>query len=733
VCIEGVVLSMPRKQAAPAFNPMRMMPSGDRSRLEIQLTALRDGTRWQPVSGRAMLFIASSPPEVYSGDRIQCFAKLSTLPCQWNPGGFDSAAYFRGSGIRCSLSADSPQAISVIETGRWYGLGSFLDKVRAHGNRLFETYLDPRCAEMAEGVLLGEREQIDPERVETFMATGTIHLLVIAGLHLGILAGAMFWLVRRMHLPRKWAAFSVGLTIVLYAFLVDSGPPVVRATVLVLIACIALQLGLRPLGFNSLATAALVVLAINPTHLFHVGAQLSFLSVAGLVWFAPRLLKLNAGHERDDDSHEHAGHWSLRVLRTVFYRLLQMILISATIWLLTMPLVMARFHLCTPIAVLVNAVVWLPMAMALISGFALLVVGGVSSLLATLCGTLCNINLWTLEWCVATARNIPLGHFWVSGPADWWLLGFYGGLGILAASPKLRSRRVVCFTLLASWIGIGFLPHALRSHPDQLDCTFVAVGHGGATILELPSGKTMLYDAGRFGNPTSGVQAISSVLWDHGIQRLDAVFLSHADADHFNALPGLLERFAVQTIFVSPGMFKDPYLFKDRSMAVVALLAAIERAQVPIRELRAGDRLWENEACTIDVLHPPGNGIAGNTNANSLVLSVTYQNRQILLPGDLESPGLQNLLATQPRHCEVLMAPHHGSRQSNSPELARWCTPRWVVFSDDGRWNLPEIDATYQATGAKTFHTNDSGAIQVQISSKGVFVSPFVAIPTRAQ
>ena len=119
------------------------------------------------------------------------------------------------------------------------------------------------------------------------MATGTIHLLVIAGLHLGILAGALFWLLRRTSLPRGWVAGLVAAATVFYMLLVDAGPPVVRATVLVLVACAAVYWGRRPLSFNSLAAAALVVLVINPSHLFHVGAQLSFLSVAGLMWYIP--------------------------------------------------------------------------------------------------------------------------------------------------------------------------------------------------------------------------------------------------------------------------------------------------------------------------------------------------------------------------------------------------------------------------------------------------------------
>ena len=120
------------------------------------------------------------------------------------------------------------------------------------------------------------------------MATGVVHLLVIAGLHIGILAAAVWWLVRRSRLSRGWSAALVSSAALVYMLLVDAGPSVVRATVLVVVMCAAWYFGRYPVSFNSLAAAALIVLVLNPSHLFHAGAQLSFLSVAGIIWFAPK-------------------------------------------------------------------------------------------------------------------------------------------------------------------------------------------------------------------------------------------------------------------------------------------------------------------------------------------------------------------------------------------------------------------------------------------------------------
>ncbi len=149
---------------------------------------------------------------------------------------------------------------------------------------------------MAAAVLLGAREQLEPDRIEAFVETGTIHLLVIAGLHLGILAGAVLLLAGR--LPIRAALGTAGRGGVRGPLHApgrcpaagrpghgDGGGDVRRGL-----------LGRRPLGFNSLAAAALVVLAVNPAELFRAGAQLSFLCVAGLIWWGPRWIR-SAGRQ----------------------------------------------------------------------------------------------------------------------------------------------------------------------------------------------------------------------------------------------------------------------------------------------------------------------------------------------------------------------------------------------------------------------------------------------------
>jgi competence protein ComEC len=92
------------------------------------------------------------------------------------------------------------------------------------------------------------------------------------------------------------------------------------------------------------------------------------------------------------------------------------------------------------------------------------------------------------------------------------------------------------------------------------------------------------------------------------------------------------------------------------------------------------------------------------------------------MPGDIEGQGMNDLLAEDPLPCTVLLAPHHGSRQSNSPALAAWCKPQWIVLSGDGRWSTPETDATYNAVGGQTLHTYLDGAITFIFDGKDMKV-----------
>ncbi|MGA2257435.1 MAG: ComEC/Rec2 family competence protein, partial [Thermoguttaceae bacterium] len=563
VCIEAVALQTPRVIPQPEFNPLRSPRSGDEIHFEVELRAIRDGDQWHTASGRAAMIVEGLVPDLAAGDRFHAFAHLLPPEHALNPGEVDRALRDRGRRITSHLRVNYPEAISMVSAGFAYSPWRLLESLRLRGQQVFSHYLRPQQANLAAAVLLGLRDQLDPEETEAFQLTGTIHLLVIAGLHLGILAGFAGVVLRRL-LPWRLGLPAAAAFTIFYMLLVDAEPPVVRATVLIVVAYGAIYFGRRRVGFNVLALAGLFVLAMNPVDLFNVGPQLSFLCVAGLMAMAPLWMAAAPGPDPPDTKQppaespwrkrvsrwlprwilpepqpaaierllEQERPWLIRMLWLLGRGVRRLTLVSGAIWLLTLPLVMARFHIFNPIAVLINTFVWLPMAGALVSGLALLLCSMIPGPLATGCAVLCNWQLGAIEWLVRFGQHMPYGHNWVPGPAEWWLIGLYGGLAVLTAFPRLRPPVRWRLALLGAWTAAGVVIPWWTADRHALRCTFLSVGHGESIVLELPDGRTVLYDAGRLSAPTSCCRIISGYLWWRGITHIDAVVLSHADTDH---------------------------------------------------------------------------------------------------------------------------------------------------------------------------------------------------------
>ncbi|HEY3395155.1 MAG TPA: ComEC/Rec2 family competence protein, partial [Lacipirellulaceae bacterium] len=577
-------------------------------------------------------------------------------------------------------------------------------------------HVGPQHAALAAAILLGAREGLHYDQTEPYLVTGTIHVLVVSGVNVAILAVGLLGLMRMGWISRRTGLAIIIAVVVGYALVAEVQPPVVRAAVLGVLICIAAWSGRRGVGFNSLACAAIIVLAINPADLFRPGPQLSFLAVATLIWVGTLYLR-RAQHTADrlDQMLAAARPWYLRSSIGALKWTGWLFVTSFAVWLATLPLVLSQFHVASPIAVLISPAVWLCAIVAMWSGFVLLVGGWLIPILGPLCGAICSASLGGLEYVVGWAEAVPAGHFWAPGPAWWWLVGFYAML----VAAMLRGRALAPprwqVAALCAWILVGLVPPLWRSASREgIECSFVAVGHGTCVVLEMPTGETLLYDAGALGSPEYAMQTIASYLWHRGIMRIDGLVISHADVDHYNAVPGLLERFRVGTVYVSPVMF-DGFSDQGALGGPDVLRQAIRRAGVPLREVWAGDRLRIGRDLAIEVLHPPRNGVIGNDNANSITLAVEYRGRRVLLPGDLESPGLEDVIAEQPYNCDVVLAPHHGSRFSDPPGFAAWSTPEWVVISGGRGDDVVPVIATYENEGAYVVRTHDTGLVKFTI------------------
>jgi competence protein ComEC len=731
VCIEAIALDPPEPMPVPPMTPLRAIPLGDRSRINLRVVAIRDETVWRAAAGNCQLIISGGSPRVGAGDRLRVFGRLRRLAPPLNPGQFDYAWHARGDRRLVSLNSGAMEGVSVVDQGSNWSARSLLAEARHVARRIVDRSVGPDRAELAAAILLGDRSGLSRDETEPYLVTGTIHLLVVSGMNVAILAMGLHVLARWGWIERrKGMAIIIGI-VAAYALVAGADAPIMRATVTALAWCVAAWTGRRGTGFNALAAAALFVLALNPADLFRAGPLLSFLAVATLMVTYDRAERLRRGRHADrlDQLLAESRPAYFRAISRIVRWNTWVVFTTTVVWLATLPLVLNRFHVLTPIAILISPAVWLFVFVALWSGFGMLFLGGLFPWVGDCFGAVCDASLAGLEAVVHWAESAPAGHMWLPGPPFWWVIFLYAGLlaiTLLRQAVPLRWQ----VAMVCAWVSVGFLPPIVRAATrNSLQGSFLAVGHGTCLVLHGSGGETLLYDAGALSSPEFAAQTVASYLWNRGILRIDGIVLSHTDVDHYNAVPALLDRFRVDAIYMSPLMFQDcgfgeakpdQALLNPEPQTLTpadgpnALRLAIERAGVPVRQIWAGDRLRLGAHVTMEVLHPPRRGVIGNDNANSITLMVQYDGGRILLPGDLESPGLEDLIAELPRDCDVLLAPHHGSRRSDPPGFAAWSTPEWVVVSG-GESDVSAAVRSYELAGADVFHTQRDGAVSFQI------------------
>jgi competence protein ComEC len=195
-------------------------------------------------------------------------------------------------------------------------------------------------------------------------------------------------------------------------------------------------------------------------------------------------------------------------------------------------------------------------------------------------------------------------------------------------------------------------------------------------VLQLPDGQAILYDCGRMGDPHVGRRIIAPALWSHGLTRLDSVYLSHADLDHYNALPDLLDRFQIGELVIPPGFESE------QNPGASLLLDQVRTRGIPVRTIAAA-ATWIQGSTRFTVRHPPADWHPeAPDNARSLVLDVAHEGRHLLLTGDLDQLGLVELVAqAQPEPIDLMLAPHHGGKTANPSWLYSWARPWTVVVS----------------------------------------------------
>jgi competence protein ComEC len=314
------------------------------------------------------------------GDHILVAGRASVPAGPVNPGEFDQAAYLAGQGIGMTMSASRASAIYIVEHGDLTWIERVVLPIRHAAQRFADRFVRGEEGDIVRALLVGERDYIDPETRRSFMLTGTIHVLSVSGLHVGVIALVLFvavsWLRdRRM----QFAAFAILLA--LYTVVAGAGPSILRASIMAAAFMLARVAGRIARPLNTLGVAFIAILAFNPVQLFDIGFQLSFASVAGITMlYGPAERAVVA--------------WlPPAALRGPGRAIAQLVILSICAQLFTLPLVLHHFGYLSVVSILVNMPVVPLYSIALGAALFGVAVGTFAEPLAVCSGAACHAVL----------------------------------------------------------------------------------------------------------------------------------------------------------------------------------------------------------------------------------------------------------------------------------------------------------------------------------------------------
>lgn len=626
--------------------------------IDIQSARILDDEQEIAVHGRLRLFVENGANLWNPGDDIRFNAKLRRPRLFGTPGEFDLGRQLAISEIFVTAFLPASDEILLLRPAAAEDR-SLIERGRTATGRFIAAQTSPAYGPLVKALAIGDKSGLSPEFQELLGRSGLSHLFAISGLHLSLVALALYALGLTIYRrstrlllatpPARCLPILIAPLLLLYLLWTGNGISTQRALLMVLAGTLLFLIRRKTDPMNILWLSALIILLYQPLALFTPSFQLSFAALAGIlcgyrIW-APLI------QERSK---------AVRYLATLFCSSL-----AAT--LATLPLVLHHFNLLAPCGIISNlfaipVISWVGVPLALAGSllwpvapqFAIILLNGCEAVISLLLNaavyltSLPVLSGWTLYPSLTMTAIITVMII---------------ALFLRSAAPFLRQALIGTALLLMLW--------GMRK-PAELTITAISVGQGESTLISIGSSHYLIDGGGLYSDRIdTGRQLVAPALGRLGVHHLTGVILTHAHPDHAKGLPAILSDIPCDQLIVGAPLAADDPLHE----------LTIAR-QIPVEVAAPGwAQLFADNAVQLFIFRPSGPELL-DENDLSLVTYVRRGTQGALLTGDLAANGIKKLINTPPPGpVTLLKLPHHGSRHSNPASLISYLQPRTAFVS----------------------------------------------------
>ncbi|WP_138753307.1 DNA internalization-related competence protein ComEC/Rec2 [Paenibacillus sinopodophylli] len=751
---------------------------GDRVIFRVAASRIRVGGDGAALAVRERLIVhvrlAEQPEQLAAaawqrGDLVHLAGELTRPAVATNRGGFDYRRYLSSQRIHWLLKVQGTAAVEAAPGPTWTAAAMLgrVDSARDYlGERMDAQYPSSQSGYM-KGLVLGIREDLDPEQFQQFSRLGLTHILAISGLHVAVFLYAMGGLLRFARVSRERILLVLMLAVPMYVLLAGASPSVVRAGLMSVLGLLAARMGKLKDGMHLLAAAAVLMLVYDPFFIENVSFQLSFIVTIGLIIGVQPVRQALPQWRRGKS-------------------LLDLFAVTVVAQIVSFPVSIYYFNQFHLLSVVANFIL-----VPFIS-FIVMPLGAAALLLAIpweqggllLAYASHYANDWTFAFVDRLARIDALRTIWATPPL-WWVATWLFLLGItfrlIGRGSELRrageaadntadqemtmplavdttyqlvlhtgrrsSMRLYGLLLLMSLL--LFYAYKPQWFNSRGEVSFIDVGQGDAIHIRTPSGKHMLIDGGgtlSFRKPGEewrersdpfevGRKVLVPLLMKRGVQEIDLLVISHLDSDHIRGLKAVLESIPVRSIWWN-GTIKEA----DDARELLKLGISLN---IPMYRVQAGIQHQLDAATKLKVLWPPALGNTNESikhqeeqNESSVVMTVKLYQSIFVFSGDINSVTERGIIRNEQSSgsleekqapAAILKVAHHGSRFSTSEEWLSYWRPIGAVASV-GASNTyghpnPEVLAKLAKWRTKVWRTDVDGEVGFHVSETGLFVS----------
>ncbi len=673
----------------------------------IKIRKIDDGKDYATVYSDYMLLRlpVESASNLHIGQIIEVDGKLNNMTGARNTGEFDQAVYYKSRGIYFSMYTDDFRVINNnIDPYREF-LRSIKKSFKAKLSKLF----DAQDRGIVVASLLGDRSLLDENVYTYYKHYGIAHLLAISGLHIAILGVGLYrFLRKRISIHRYTSALIASICILSYGNFVSASTSVIRAVIMLMTAFLAECLGRTYDLLSAMSLSALILIIINPYHLYDCSYILSFLAVFAIGGVAPHIIKTYQ-------------------INSIY---IKVFLSSIIVQIITLPAILYFFFRFPPYAFIINLIAIPLMSVVIYAS----ICGGLSAYIHPYIGVLIvypvKIVLTIYRILTEYSAKLPFGSVLMGRPRLWQIAAYYISMYlaylIIKQYKRIKDRlKPMLLVFISSLCILILIPVKLGTH-----IYFIDVGQGDGMYMSHAS-ENLLIDCGSGTKKGLGEFTLFPFLEANAVDKINKVYITHADYDHVSGIQYLLSD---TDICIGEVILPEPARSDAKYNTIRELC---HKRSVSISYMHAGSTVRCGNGI-LSCVSPKTDYNPSNTNEQSLVTVYKEGNFSAVFTGDagrdtekiiLTNKNYKSLITS----ATLLKVGHHGSFTSSSEEFIKTIIPKYAILSygDNNAYGHPQRETLYtlKKYNIDVYSTAESGAIHVWTDGKRMKIKSFISEP----